>query len=114
MESQENYGRIVELEGKEKRRDESNSKYVGCFLGITLISTGIIISFTGIGALLGIPLILAGIISPFVTKKKDLTNYRVICPTCGFEVLTTKKPGITCKACKKRMVLKGDRYIKID
>lgn len=114
MEQRPDFGKIYELEGRQKVISESNNKNIGWVLCLVFISIGTVLSFTGIGAVIGIPLIFAGIISPFVSKKTDTTMFRVLCPTCGHEVLTLKKPGITCKACKKRMVLQGDRYVKVD
>ncbi|MCG7407680.1 hypothetical protein MH117_09615 [Paenibacillus sp. ACRRX] len=114
MEQKPDLGKIYELEGKERRIDESNSKNMGCVLFLVFTCLGIAISFTGIGIFIGLPLIVMGIISPFMAKKTDSTVYRIVCPTCGFETRNQKKPGITCKACKKRMVLQGDHYVNVD
>lgn len=114
MEDKPDYGVIYEFEGKQKRINESNAKTIGWLAGFMLLFFGFLISLTGIGAVVGIPLMIAGVVIPFTSRNPKYTLYKVICPTCGYEVTTTKKPGLTCKACKKRMVLQGDRYVKVD
>ena len=65
---------------------------------------------TGIGLLIGIPMIVYGLISPFTTKGVEMKLLRGKCPYCASDIVVIKtKPGATCRACKGRIIIKGNR-----
>jgi len=82
----------------------------GCFSVFAVISIaltiGTLLCLTGIGAILGIPIIIAGFIFPF-TKSGNSPTLKGKCPYCGYDVYASKNaPGVTCKACKQRIIIK--------
>lgn len=91
----------------------------GCLAGWgasgCLIPAGIILCFTGIGAIVGIPLILAGLLAPFLGPLIGLVALRGECPWCGTMVTShAASQGFDCPACKKRIVIKDKKFIRID
>lgn len=91
----------------------------GVVTGVLMIIVGSILTVTLIGSIIGIPLIIAGIWGmvggPLIGV---LTNRKAIkgpCPYCGTTVLgQSTDAGITCKACKKRIVLRDKRFCRVD
>lgn len=83
---------------------------VGC-----LIPLGILLSCTGIGAIIGIPMILGGFLAPFMRSISGLSAITGKCPYCSHEIITkSSKAGINCDACKKRIVIRNKRFIKVE
>jgi len=101
-----------------------SAKVQGVLLGIAtasvglgcLIPLGIVLCFTGIGALVGIPLILLGLFYSVFEPLKGLGALKGECPWCGMKVLRPEggAVGVTCQACKKRIVIKNGRFVKIE
>ncbi|MHB9070956.1 MAG: hypothetical protein ACYC54_11390 [Sedimentisphaerales bacterium] len=80
-----------------------------------LISLGAILCFTGIGAIIGIPLIIIALLAPFFGGLLGLGARKCKCPWCETQIssfMTSK--GIDCPACKKRIVIKGKKFIKVE
>src|ERR1035438_8397569 len=91
----------------------------GCLAGWgvsgCLIPLGILLCFTGIGAIVGVPVILAGLLAPVLGPLLGLGALKGRCPWCGTVVTSaTAAKGIDCPACKKRIVIRDKRFIKID
>ena len=91
----------------------------GCAAGAMtsgcLIVAGGLLCLTGIGAIIGIPMILAGLLAPFLGPVIGLTNIRGKCPYCEISVKALSRDvGVTCPACKKRIVIRQRRFYKID
>lgn len=91
---------------------------VGLFIGITLIFIGLLFTLTIIGAVIGIPLISAGIwiiiISPFAGLVGGLVMKRASCPVCAHTVrLSFLDKGVTCRACKTRLVMHNKSLIVV-
>jgi DNA-directed RNA polymerase subunit RPC12/RpoP len=86
---------------------------VGTWLGLgCLIPAGVVLCLTGIGALIGIPLIIAGIVAPIVGLVSSIKGP---CPYCGSAVTTSKSSqGVTCRACKKRVVVRDRKFYRVE
>ncbi len=71
------------------------------------------------GVLLGVAGVLLGllcsVIAPVVGGVWGAAcSIKGPCPYCGYVIHTeSKSPGITCRACKKRIVIKGQRFYKV-
>lgn len=87
----------------------------GVYVSSCLIALGLLLCVTGIGAIIGIPLIIIALISPIVGGVVGLAARKGECPWCGTTVthFNTSK-GIDCPTCKKRIVIKKNKYIKIE
>jgi len=88
----------------------------GCFfnlvIGAGVIMIGGLLSLTGIGAIIGIPLIIGGILYPIINIGS--TSIIGSCPYCGHEVSASKKtPGVTCPACRQRIIIRNNMFCKI-
>ena len=88
---------------------------VGCLTGpmtgFILIVIGVMVSFTGIGLIMGIPLILIGIAYPFIGRSL----IKGPCPYCGSAVSAFGfKTGITCLACKERIVIRDGKFFRAE
>ncbi len=97
--------------------EQTNEIKSGCFSGVfaggAAIGFGSLLCFTGIGAILGVPLIIVGIIYPFY----NMGNSSLIgnCPYCGHETIAFRKdPGVTCKACQQRIIIKNGNFYKLN
>ena len=92
---------------------------LGCGMSIWIstfmILGGLALSATGIGAIVGIPLILSAILFPFISPFIGARLVRLTgpCPYCGTSV-TGGMVGFNCHACKKRIVVKNNRFIRVD
>jgi hypothetical protein len=83
----------------------------GVGTGIFMIAIGIVLSLTGIGAIIGIPLILMGLVAPFIGPL--MTKGR--CPYCGnFIISSMGSRGVKCRVCKKRSVVSGGEFKRVD
>jgi len=89
----------------------------GCWTGWVgfsfALTVGTVLCFTGIGAIFGVPLIIAGFIFPFI----NLGNSTLIgsCPYCGHETTAFKNdPGVTCKACQQRIIIRNSNFHKLN
>jgi hypothetical protein len=103
----------------ETSSDRATGVAAGCaagwLIGVCLVAVGLLLTLTGIGALIGIPLILFGIVFPFVGPFLGLGSIRGACPHCGAQVRSTKsRPGATCPACLRRIVIRDGRYYRVD
>ena len=88
---------------------------VGCLTGpmtgFILIVIGAMVSFTGIGLIMGIPLILIGIAYPFIGRSL----IKGPCPYCGSAMSAFGfKKGITCLACKERIVIRDGKFFRAE
>jgi DNA-directed RNA polymerase subunit RPC12/RpoP len=92
--------------------------FVGMGCSVVCIIVGLSLCFTGIGAIVGIPLIIVGLCGPILGLFAGMKLVKGECPWCQTMVTCTgasqKKGGITCPACKKRIVIKGKNLIKIE
>ena len=80
----------------------------------TALIVGVLLCLTGLGAILGIPIIIAGFIYPF-TKSARAPILIGKCPYCGHEVHASKlAPGVTCDACKQRIIIKDGIFYTIN
>jgi DNA-directed RNA polymerase subunit RPC12/RpoP len=53
---------------------------------------------------------MAAIIGPFLNIK----TIKKECPYCGTPIsVINKKTGVTCKACKKRIVIQNEKFLKV-
>jgi DNA-directed RNA polymerase subunit RPC12/RpoP len=91
----------------------------GCLAGAMtsgcLIVAGGLLCLTGIGAIIGIPMILGGLLAPFLGPVLGLTNIKGKCPYCETNVTAQSRAlGVTCPACKKRIVIREKRFYGID
>lgn len=100
-----------------KKMGQTNEIKNGClngtFAGFAAIGIGSLLCFTGIGAIIGIPLIIAGIIFPFL----NIGNSTLVgnCPYCGHETIAFKNdPGVTCKACRQRIIIRNGIFYKLN
>lgn len=86
---------------------------LGC--GIWLIIFGLLISLTGIGAIIGIPLALAGLLMPFIAPVMGLAQVSGRCPHCTKHLVASSiKGAVTCKYCKKRVVIDKGKFVRVD
>jgi uncharacterized Zn finger protein (UPF0148 family) len=82
--------------------------------GVVVIAVGILLCLTGIGAVVGVPLILFGLLSPFIGALLGWTGLKGQCPWCAAPITSPAgAQGIDCPACKKRIVIRDRRFIKI-
>ena len=80
-----------------------------------LIFLGILLCITGIGIIIGYPLIIVGLIVPFFGPLKGLGALQGECPWCRTQVTShIALQEVTCPACKKRIVIKDKRFIKVE
>ena len=89
----------------------------GPAIGIWLVIIGLVLCFTGIGAILGIPLMIAGILVAIVAPFMGAAGIKGMCPHCGHlsvhaSVSDIGQGGVTCTACRQRIVIRGKRYYK--
>ncbi len=101
-----------ESKGVKAKGDKLTGVAAGTLFGLgCLIPAGILLCFTGIGALFGVPLIIAGLIAPLF----GLMSIKGPCPYCGCTIRAMKtSEGVTCKACKKRVVVRGGKLYRVD
>jgi Zinc-ribbon containing domain len=89
----------------------------GCLAGSAMYGClafiGIILTLTGIGAIIGIPLIIIGILMFFIGPLLGLGTLKGECPWCG-NLVTVMGKGQDCPICKKRIVVKDKKFIKIE
>ena len=93
--------------------------FAGLIVGLVLILVGSLLSATLIGAILGIPIIGAGLFLMLSGPIKGVLNNRNAikgpCPYCGTTVQGQREDaGLTCKACKKRLVQRDNRFYRVD
>jgi DNA-directed RNA polymerase subunit RPC12/RpoP len=83
--------------------------------GLLLIILGVALCFTGIGAIIGLPLLFFGAVAILSGPLSAFFQIRGACPYCGSEVLAlSTKPGVTCEACKNRIVIRNKQFIKVN
>lgn len=89
----------------------------GCLAGSVIYGfltfVGILLTLTGVGAIIGIPLIILGIVMFFISPLLGLGAVKGDCPWCGTTVTVMAK-GEDCPICKKRIVVKDKKFIKIE
>jgi DNA-directed RNA polymerase subunit M/transcription elongation factor TFIIS len=89
-----------------KRKGGLDGFILGIPMAIVCFALGIFLSMTGIGSLIGMPLVIVSFFIPFVLAFITLSFISGPCPYCGHKVLAqTKKTGVNCSACKKRIVI---------
>ena len=101
------------------RSAKGQGALAGCIAGWgvsgCLIPLGILLCFTGIGAIVGVPMILGGVMAPLLGPLMGLGALKGRCPWCGTGVTSGKSAlGFDCPACKKRIVIRGKTFVRID
>jgi DNA-directed RNA polymerase subunit RPC12/RpoP len=87
----------------------------GCGAAGFVIIVGGLLTATGIGAIIGIPLIIVGFILPFLTTFMGYGGLKGKCPWCETEIENPYPlSGMDCPACKKRIVIRGNKFVKIE
>lgn len=90
----------------------------GIVIGAVTIVVGGLLTATVIGAILGIPLILFGIvaivISPFQGGIMGLMAKKGKCPYCQNELTFVYQKALTCKYCKKRLLVKNKQLSLVE
>ncbi len=91
----------------------------GIVSGIFLIIIGVLLCATIIGAILGIPLILFGlgmvITGPFSGLAAGLMGVKAPCPYCQNTLsFTFNKKALTCKYCRKRLLVRGKELMLVE
>jgi len=62
---------------------------------------------------LGLFFVVTGLVAPFVLFF--IKNLEGSCPHCGHTITVREtKPGVTCRACKKRIVVREMRFLRVD
>lgn len=91
--------------------DKIGTSFTNVVIGVILIILGLIIPIIGpILIFLGVASLLASIVGPFLGIKA----LRLPCPYCETEIaVMNNKKGVTCKACKQRVVIRNNEFIKI-
>ena len=102
----------AEPKGVKAKGDKLAGVAASTWIGLgCLIPAGVVLTLTGIGAIIGVPLIIAGIIAPIV----GLASIKGSCPYCGATLRTMKtSQGVTCGACKKRVVLRDGCFYRVE
>jgi len=92
--------------------DKIGASVTSLSMGVILIVLGLIIPVIGpILIFVGVISLFSSIIGPFLGIKP----LRLPCPYCGTEIaVMNSKKGINCKACKQRVVIKDNEFIKIN
>jgi hypothetical protein len=85
------------------------------WVSVFFILGGFLFSATGIGAIIGVPMILVGFVFPFLGPFLGLAVMSLTgpCPYCGTTV-TGGMAGFNCHACRKRIVVKDKKFIRVD
>lgn len=97
-----------------KRKAGLDGFILGIPMAIICFALGIFLSMTGIGSLIGMPLVIVSFLIPFVLPFTTLSFISGPCPYCGHKVVAqTKNAGVNCSACKKRIVIKGNQFLKV-
>lgn len=106
-----------------KLTDTKSDKVVGGIAGVVtgigcggmLIVVGILLSLTGIGAIVGIPLAIAGLLMPIIGPAIGLASIAGPCPYCGSKISgSTVQAGFKCRFCKKRVVIRDKKFMRVD
>jgi GYF domain 2 len=101
----------------EKMREQQNlAKYqpigIGGRIGGLFLGTGCSIWLFFIFWPIGIVILLASLVFPFMP---NMGQYKGNCPYCETEIsMNASKKGVTCPGCKRRSVLRGDYFIRVD
>jgi hypothetical protein len=98
----------------------ARAKGLGAFAGwiaggavaACLIVVGFLLCLTGVGMILGIPIILAGFVMPFIGPFLGARALKGACPYCRSVVLSASR-GFNCPVCKRRIVVRGTRFMRI-
>jgi hypothetical protein len=83
--------------------------FVGVMSAVSLLALGVV-------ALLvfwpcGIVLIFAGLAAPL----SAIGSVKGLCPYCGYALFSTSRSGgVTCRACKKRCVIREKRFHRVE
>lgn len=86
---------------------------IGVWIGVAMILVGLVLSATGIGMIIGIPLILVGLVFPFLAPFIGLAMVTGSCPYCASSV-TAFGGAFNCATCKKRIIIKNKRFVRVD
>jgi len=103
--------------------DTRSNKVIGVVAGIsaswitaaTLILVGILLSATVIGLVVGVPLIIVGLLTPFFGPLIGFGAIKGPCPYCGTLLGAHRmNAGVTCRGCKKRLVIRDKKFILVE
>ncbi len=98
----------------------ASGKVIG---GLSLIIAGIALCFTLVGGLFGLPMIIWGFYimvkgpADLMTQQTERNKlvYSGACPYCGhFFSFDGPTLGQDCPACRKRFVVRNDRFVALD
>ena len=84
----------------------------GGAVGACLIVVGFLLCLTGVGMILGIPIILAGFVMLFIGPFLGARALKGACPYCRSVVLSASR-GFNCPVCKRRIVVRGAKFMRI-
>lgn len=91
---------------------------VGIVGGVLVILVGLVLTATVIGAIIGIPLIIMGIgmmgIAPLQGTAMGFMTKKAECPYCHNELSFVMKKALTCKYCKKRLLVRGKELVLVE
>ena len=84
----------------------------GCGTAALLIPVGVFLCLIGL-VIIGIPVIIFGVFLPlFSAGSKDISG---ACPYCGTSISASQiAAGVTCSACRRRIVIKDGRFYSVD
>ena len=86
---------------------------IGC--GAMLFIMGLLLSMTGVGLIIGVPMMVAALFMPFLMPALGLAQIKGPCPYCSTTVYAqSTAPGVTCPGCKKRVVIREKRFIRVE
>jgi DNA-directed RNA polymerase subunit RPC12/RpoP len=91
--------------------DPVTSFMLNLMTGMVMCGFGVmfLFCFWPIGALL----ILGGLIAPFYLMT--VKTLQGPCPFCGYKVqVEATKPGVTCRACKKRILVRSKWFVRVE
>jgi hypothetical protein len=118
---------VVELASSVSATQNTDSRAANALNFGCLLSTGasmpffigLLLSLTGIGAILGIPLMLVSVAMFFGAPilgycVKPPTWLSGSCPYCTYPEVKAShnEPGVNCPACKKRIIIRENRFLK--
>jgi DNA-directed RNA polymerase subunit RPC12/RpoP len=87
----------------------------GLAAGSGMIMIGALLCCTVIGAIVGIPMIIIGLFGSAIGPLMGLANIKGSCPYCGTNVSASAGlPGIDCRGCKKRIVIRNKKFFAVE
>jgi DNA-directed RNA polymerase subunit RPC12/RpoP len=108
---------MAETEARPAAAEGSAAGCASGFLMAGCILPGALLCFTGVGAIIGVPMIILGLMGPIMGPLMGTGAKAGPCPWCGTRAMTPlsafPKPGFDCPACKKRIIVRGNKFIGI-